>query len=186
MTVENALRVACRPRGVAQRHRRPLIQFGPFVCIALCADQGLIGDGILQRRFGHVLVVGHDDITLDGGRVPGNLLKQRHKHRIGKDPLVLGVVDDENDLLGKKPRINRVTDVPRPADAVIHLEVPVVVPGKRGDPIPFLQSQLVQCIRQLPCAAAAVGKGVTMQWVVRGHRDDFAMRVVALRVSQNH
>ena len=186
MTVENALRVACRTRGVAERHRRPLIQFGPFVFIALFADQGLIGDSILQRRLGHVLVVGHDDVTLDAGRVPGNFLKKRHKHRIGKDPLVLGVVDDENDLLGKKPRINRVTDIPRPAYTVIQLEVSVVVPGKRADPIPFFKPQLVQCIRQLPCAAAAVGIGVTMQRVVRGHRDDFAIRVVALRVSQNH
>ena len=63
------------------------------------------------------------------------LLHQRQEHRIDEQPGVLGVVDDEGDLLREQARIDGVADRADAGDAVVELEMAVVVPGERRDAI---------------------------------------------------
>jgi hypothetical protein len=69
---------------------------------------------------------------------------------------------------------------------VVNLEVSVSVPGDRGDALSFLESKFVDRISQLPGSASTVAIGVSMQRVVGRNRDDFAIRVVQIRMPQNH
>ncbi len=62
------------------------------------------------------------------------------------------MIDDENDLLGKQPRIHGVTDKPGTGNCVITFQVAVVIPCERRYPITLLQSESGQRIRELPGA----------------------------------
>ena len=57
----------------------------------------------------------------------GNALDDRHEHRVDEDILVLGMTDDVGDLLGEQARVDGMGHVAGAADAVVGLEVAVVV-----------------------------------------------------------
>ena len=88
------------------------------------------------------------------------------------------MLDDVLDLLREQARIDRVQDVARARDAVVELEVPVVVPGERADAIRFLHSEFPQCVRYLRRAGKSVAVGVTMARIVGHHGHDLALRML--------
>ena len=77
-------------------------------------------------------VAQHHD-ALQGGQLRRQLLQQRQEHGVGEQVAILGVVHDVGDLIREQAGIDGVTDGADPGDAVVQLEVPVVVPGERGD-----------------------------------------------------
>ena len=167
--VEHPFRVTRRPRRVAQRGCRALVEVRPLEVAGLVPDQGFVTHSVLEFCLGHVLLVGHDDKTLDIWDVVRDRLEQRHEHDVGKDPAILGMVDDENQLLREQSRVDRVADVARPADAVIGLDVPVVVPCKRRDSVARIRTQPGERIGELPGAIDTIPIGITMTRIVGCH-----------------
>ena len=54
---------------------------------------------------------------------------------------ILGVVDDVGDLVGEQARIDGVTDRADAGDAVVQLEMAVVVPGERRDALALADAE---------------------------------------------
>ena len=115
------------------------------------------------------------DKSLDAFELPGEFLQQRHEHRIDKNVPVFGVVDDEGDLLGEQPRIDRMADITGAADAIINLQVPIVVPGERGHPVAPFQAEAVERGRKLFCPPDGIADRITVSGVVHRNRHDFAI-----------
>ena len=83
----------------------------------------LVAQGVGQARLRHVLPVGQNDVVLDGRQLVLQRLEQRHEGQIDENRLILGMVDDIDDLIRKEPRIDRVIDRPVAHNAVEHLDV---------------------------------------------------------------
>ena len=88
-----------------------------------------------MSRIGH-----HDEVTHPGQR-RGQRLEQRHERLVDEDHLILGVVDDVGELIGEQPDVERVQHRPHTGNRHVELEVALVVPRERPDPIPVLDPQ---------------------------------------------
>jgi hypothetical protein len=115
----------------------------------------------------------------------GQRFQQRQEHRVGEQHAVCSMVDDKRDLFREQARIDGVANVTGAADTVVGLEVPVVIPGKSSHPVAVFQSQPFQGIGQLPGAPDALAKGIGMMRIVDRYRNDFPVRIIALRVPQD-
>ena len=130
-------------------------------------------------------VAQHHD-ALQGGQLRRQLLQQRQEHGVGEQVAILGVVHDVGDLIGEQAGIDGVTDGADPGDAVVQLEMPVVVPGERGDalalpdaePVPKRSGQLLGAL-----AERGIGGAVRRRIRRAGHHLDCA--VARRRVVQN-
>ena len=105
------------------------------------SHQCLVAVHILDRCLGHVLRGSHDDPSLHAGAFRRHFFDERPEVRIQEDVLVLGVIDDVDNLLGKQSRINRVTNIAAAGARVIGLEMPIVVPSQRCDTIATREPQ---------------------------------------------
>ena len=85
------------------------------------------------------------------------LLEQRDEHEIGKYKTVFGVIDDEDELLREQPRIDRVTNENGAADAVVGLEMPVVVPCDGRHPVTALKAERAELIARLETGGEELG-----------------------------
>ena len=75
-----------------------------------------------------------------------------------------------------------MTDVACAADAVVNLEVPVVVPGDRSHPVALIEAQLVECTRDLSGSFDLLSHGVPVTGIVHRHGDDFLVSMEFLSV----
>ena len=105
--------------------------------------------GIGQKHYGA-------DERIHLGR---NLSQQRGEGGVGEDRAILGVVDDEGDVVGGEPRIDGVADRAHAGDAVVELEMAVVVPGERRHAIAETDAELLERAREPPAAALDLGVG---------------------------
>jgi hypothetical protein len=111
------------------------------------------------------------------------LLHQRCEVQVEEDDLVLGVVGDVADLVGKKARVDGVNDGARTGSRVVDLEVPEAVPGERADAVVHPHAQRLQRLGELARARVRVAEGVPMdRAVLDGLGDYFRIAVVPVRV----
>ncbi len=122
-------------------------------------------------------LIGHDDEALDVGNLVGDRLQQGHEHRVDTDEAVFGMVDDVHDLLGEQPRIDRMTHVSAAADAVVNLEVAVVIPGERCDAVALLYAEFCQRVSEPSRTRHGFADRVAMPRIVGGNRDYLAIAV---------
>ena len=88
------------------------------------------------RALRHVRAIRHRDHAVDRGcSAGGSFSTSGSEGQIEEDDAVLGVVDDVRDLLGEKPRVDRVDDRTHAGDGVVQLEVAVAVPGEGADAV---------------------------------------------------
>jgi hypothetical protein len=90
------------------------------------------------------------------------------------------MIDDELELLGEQPRIDGMQDRAHARDGVVQLEVPVIVPGQRGDAVAGLHPGSPERVGQLACAAEDFAPVGAVPGIVKGDRDDLAVGVVPL------
>ena len=138
VAVQHALRIARGARGIAERGGRALVQLGPVVAVRLAGEQALLGNHLeaaAQRAVGRDIGLRpHDDDGAQAGRQPvGQRLGARQQGRVDEQVGVGGILQDEGDLVGEEPRIHRMQHGAHRGDAVVDLQVPVLVPGQRGD-----------------------------------------------------
>ena len=109
-------------------------------------------------------------------------LDQRQEVRVHKHELVLGVIDDVDDLFREQPRVDRVADVAAAGAGIVGLEMPVVVPGQGRDPRTARQTVARQGIGELPGALECLPVGIAVPGVIPGHGHDLAIAVDLFRV----
>ena len=83
---------------------------------------------------GALAAVGHDDDVADS-RPASKLLEQRQQRRVHDHDAVLGVRGDVPQLVGMEPQVERVQHRAQQRHGEVGLEVAVVVPAERGDPV---------------------------------------------------
>ena len=69
-------------------------------------------------------------------------------------------------------------------DSVIKLKVPIVIPGQCRNAIAGFCAQAFECVCQLPCALERLSKGITVSWIVGSDRNNFLVRIISIRRSQ--
>jgi len=94
-------------------------------------------------------------VVLDG-------LKQGDEGQVNEDILVLCMIDDVDDLLCEQARIDCVRNGTHTGDGIVELEMPIGVPGQRGNPITLMYTEIAQCIGELFRAAQSIRIGIAM------------------------
>jgi hypothetical protein len=73
--------------------------------------------------------------VLDRGQLRQDPRQQRDQRRVDDDHLVFGVPDDEHELLGEQPDVQRVQDGAHARHREVRDQVLRVVPHERADPL---------------------------------------------------
>ena len=95
------------------------------------------------------------------------------------------MVDDEYQLFGEQPGIDRVADISCPADAVIGFKMSIVVPADRCDSISVSKTKSIKRTGQLFGPGKTFSVRISMTWVVRSYRHDLATAVILRAVLRN-
>ena len=178
--VEHALRVAGRAGGIAQARGGPFVELRPLVVPVLACDQLLVAEQIGQIRLRHVGAIGHRHPALDALARRGELLGERRERQVEEDVAVFRVVDDEHQLLGKKPRIDGVDHGAHSGDAVVELEVAEAVPGERADALALSHAQPRERLGEALRAPVRLAVRIPVDRTLDGARDDFRVAVAAV------
>ena len=174
VAVDHALGVAGRAARVAHRGRVVLGSLDPVERLRLIADEVLPGmhfelEAVEHRRVGRTV----DHHVLDRGSLAEHLRQQRQDRAVGQHDEVLGVVDDVGQLVGKEPHVEGVQHGTHRRHGEIGLEVLLVVPHERGDPLVTGHAQGTEGVSQLGSAPAHVGVR-RPAYAIAGRRDHFA------------
>src|SRR6185312_3943200 len=94
--------------------------------------------------------------------------------------LVLGVIDDEHNLIVKEARIDGVADRAHARDGVIEFEMAVAVPGERCDAVALSDAEPGQRMSELFRPGMRLADGITVRWPVAAAADDFGRAVMAI------
>ena len=101
MAIHHPLGIASGARGITKCTGIALVELRPFKGLWLPGHQLLVAVDIIKRGVRHVLAGGHHYPAFDVGTFFGDLLNQGHEIRIDKNVLIVGVVDDVDNLLWK-------------------------------------------------------------------------------------
>ena len=112
-----------------------------------------------------------------------DLLDDRQERQIEEQAAVFGVIGDPRDLLGRKPRVDRVQDSALAGDGVIELHVAVAVPRESGNAIRHADAQRVQRIGELLGAYVKLAIRVAMNVALHPPRHDLNVAVMPVRVA---
>jgi hypothetical protein len=149
-------------------------------------DQALIVQEIREPACRHVGSIAQHHDALEGAQLRRQPLEQRQEHGIGENVAILGVVHDVGDLFGEQARVDGMADRADAGDAVVQLEVAVVVPGERGDPLAWPDAEPVpECLRQLLRAPAQVGVGGAVRGRIRRARHHLDRAIALGRVIED-
>jgi len=138
---------------------------------------------LAQLMLGDGLPVRDQDQVLDGGQLAGELVEDRDQGLVDEEDLVLGIPDDELEVLRKEAQVEGVEHGAHGGDRVIELEVAVVVPAEGRDPVALADTEALQGARQLvdPGHHLAVGGAVDAALLLG---DDLLPREEALDAPQ--
>src|SRR5690606_31745481 len=101
-----------------------------------------------------------------------DLLGERQEGQVHEQRLILRMVHDPGNLLGKKTRVERVVDAAHAHDAIPGLKMPAGVPGKRRYAIAGLVAVPHKLLRHLEGAAARYNLAPANSRPLDGWRDD--------------
>jgi hypothetical protein len=129
--VDHALRAAGGPRGVAHRGRGPLARLGELgPLLGRGGDQRVVVQHAGRRLDA---VADHDEVPEVGPRPEP--LQQREQSRVHDHHPVFGVARDVGQLVRMEPEVEGMEHRAEQRDREVGLEVAVVVPAQRGDPV---------------------------------------------------
>ena len=134
MAVEHSLRIPGGAAGVAERGCGTFIETRPRVLARMRGDPGLVAHQSRDARVrGQRIRLAERDPVLHGRALRSDRFHQRQEAQVEAEDLVLGVVHDPDQLVGRQTRVERVDHAPTAAHAVVELEVAVAVPSERRD-----------------------------------------------------
>ena len=179
MVIEHALGIARGARGVAKRGSRTFIELRPFVSAGLVRDQLLVDQQVGDLAvLGQMRAVGHGHDMAHRLELRQQLLDRRQEVEVDEEELILGVVDDVDDLLGEEPRVDGVADRAHAGDAVIELEMAVAVPGQGADAVARLDAEGEQGFGHLLRPGSGIAIGVAVDIALDPPRHDLGVAVV--------
>ena len=112
-----------------------------------------------------------------------DLLDQREEGQVETDVLVLGVVDDVDDLLGEQARVDGMAHRTHAGHRVVDLEMAEPVPGQGADTIRRPHAERGQGVGQLTRALVGLGIRVSVYATFDQARHDFGVAVEAVRMA---
>ncbi len=149
--VGRALGVAGGAGGVAEGGGGAFVQLGPVVGGGAAGDELLVvvhGGAHAGQRAG--VAGAHDDDVLDAGQGGEQRGEERQDAAVHEDHPVVGVADDERQLVGGQPQVERVQHGAHRRDGEVRLHVLRVVPHAGGDHVAAAYPELVvQGVREL-------------------------------------
>ena len=151
MGVFHALGVARRTGGITETGRRVFIQLRPVKAPIFGGDQLIIEQDALNLFCNGLVTGAHHDNMADTRNMSAKLGHRRNKGGVDEKHLILGMIDDVDQLLGFQARINRVADIPGTRDGKIDFKVPPVVPGNGSTACALFQTETPQRSRQFAC-----------------------------------
>ena len=122
--------------------------------------------------------VGHGHDVANARQLGQQLLDRGQQVEVDEQELVLGVIDDVDDLLGEQARVDGVADRTHAGDAVIQLEMPVAVPGQGADAVARLDAQRRERLRHLLRPHPGISVGIAVEAAFQGPRYDFSVAVI--------
>ena len=164
--VQNAFRITCSTRCIAESTGGVLVEFRPYKITLRRIHQSFVTNRIGKTCIRHQFSRGHYDVAFDARTVLGNLLDQRDKIKIQKYVLIIGVIDNVNQLFGKQSRIDSMRHVTRAAHRIISFEMSVIIPAQSGNIVTLLQTPCLHGARQLIRALEGVAIGVTVAGII--------------------
>jgi len=177
MRIDHALRHPRRARGVADGRRLEFVERWPVVGVVLVGQQALIVEHRRWRLGGDLAGIAKINPAFDRLQPRGDALGDRQGRLVEADPAVLGMIDDEGDLLLEQARVDGVQHRAGARHAVEQLEMMVRVPGERAHPVAAAHAQRQQRLGQALGPRAGVGVAVAMQPALDGARHDLGRAV---------
>ena len=105
----------------------------------------------------------HDHDRLQGRRQPiVDPAQHREQGGVDEQRRVLRLPDDEGELVGEDAGVERVEDASRAGDAVVELQVAVVVPAQRRHPVAAFEAEAIECAGDAGRAREHVAVGVSV------------------------
>ena len=133
--IHNALGVACRGRRIADHGR---IAFGKIrreiIFLGKLSDEVVVHDEIGDVRCWLLASVREHHDMLDGLQLVFDEIHKQEKVLIHEEDLVLGMVDDVDEMILRQPEVSRVQNRPVARHAEVELQVSVVVEGQHWPP----------------------------------------------------
>jgi hypothetical protein len=109
--------------------------------------------------------------VLDAGGKP-HPPQQRQEAAVDHDHPVGGVLDDISEVVGMKTEVERVQHGAHGRNREIGLQMLMMVPGERADPVPRANTQLPEGHRELPRALEHFSVAIPIQGAVLGATDN--------------
>ena len=131
--------------------------------------------------------VGQNDEAFDRLTLLGDGIDDRRKRHVEKHVLGLGVVQHPGDLIGREARIDGVDDRADAGNGIVKLQMPVRIPGDRGDTVARLHFQRPgQHVGKAFGPRMAVLPAIAVDLPRIGQAaDDFAAPVIVGRMLEN-
>ena len=145
--VDDALGVARRARGVTHDRGGALVELGPLEAGLLGREEGLVVDRLAEHAASSSGPWTMMCLTV--GIWSRTFAKRRDQRSVDDDDRVLGVVDDEGQLFGEEPDVERVQDGAHARDGEVGLHVRLVVPHERRHAVTGLHAEFAQRRGQL-------------------------------------
>ena len=158
MRIDNPLRPAGGPRGVAHRRGRTLVTVDILHAfrIGRC-EQFFVGDSPVRQ----VAVANHDHM-LDTRR-NRHLVELRQQPTIEDDHPVLGMLDHIREIAGVQANVQRVKHGPHRGHRKVRLQVFTTVPGQRRDTVAWTDAEIPERACELLRPSQHVGIPVAME-----------------------
>ena len=103
----------------------------------------------------------------------------RQQVKVDEEDLVLGVVGDIGDMLGREARVEGVQHGADAGDAEVELEMAIGVPGDGADAVAELDAQPLQRLGQLLGALLGIAVAVAVHRAFDRARDDLDVGMVS-------
>jgi hypothetical protein len=180
MAVEHALRVARGAGRVAHRRGGVLVELRPGKVVRRGSKQVLVAQQVHLARRRHLFLFDHRHPMADRLAQRCNAFDDWQEGEIEEQGPVFGIVDDPGDLLGDQARVQRVQHAAAARDTEVQLEVPIAVPGQRGDAFPRLDADTADRVRHLTGTSMQRAVGSAVNVALDPARHDLDVGVMAV------
>ena len=180
--VEHAFRIARRARRVEQGRGRQLVEHRPLVRRVAAIQEVLVTTDIRDAGRRHRGPVDHQDKQPDRGEFGREPFHDGQKGAFEKQHPVCGVVCDVGNLRRDQSWIDRMPDRAQTRDTVFDLEMPVIIPRQRGNPVAWTDAPAPQRIGQFarPARRVVISIPVNRTFGATGNNLGVAMEPVGM------
>ena len=159
------------------------VEGGPCKVGLVRRDQVFVAQQIGQLARRHLVLVDHRDKVTHCLAAPRHGFDQGQEGQIEEQHLVFGMVEDVEQLVRVQARVQGVQHRTAAGGGEIQLQVPVAVPGQRGDALRRLHTELAECMGHLTRAVMQLRIGGAVDVAFDAARDDG--HIAAMRVGRD-